>query len=200
MNMYTVKRWTGKWEDIPSLDIAEKYRKTPDTVTARAQIAFDEDNLYVRLETEEYEHRNVETGPIGMPCEDSCLEFFFSPVEGDTRYFNIEFNSNCCMYLGMGHSIDDLVRLIPDEKGADVLSPKVEMKDGGWSIEYTIPVSFVKIFFPYFSLYAGKRMRANCYKCADKTEPPHYLSWNPVTTDNFTFHRSECFGEMIFAN
>ena len=197
MKLYTVKRWTGKWEDVPSLDINEKYRLTPDTVSATAQIAYDDENIYVRLETDEYEHRNVEMPPFGEPCQDSCLEFFFSPIEGDTRYFNVEVNSNLCFYVGMGHSIEDLVRIIP-ENGYDIFSPKVEMKEGGWSVEYKIPAEFVKLFFPYFSLYAGKKMRANCYKCADKTTPPHYLSWNLVEGEKYIFHKSHCFGEMIF--
>ena len=38
----------------------------------------------------------------------------------------------------------------------------------------------------------------NFYKCGDKQVEPHYLSWNPVLTDNPDFHRPEYFGKVIF--
>lgn len=197
MRTYTIKRWTGNWEDVPSLDMDKRYHETPANVFARAQIAYDDENIYVRLETEEYEHRNVEMPPYGLPCEDSCLEFFFAPVEGDRRYFNIEINSNSCIYFGIGHSIKDLIRLIPDEH-REILFPKIKMKEGGWSVEFVITADLIKIFFPQYTIYSGKKIRANCFKCADKTTPPHYLSWNHLTLGEPSFHDIECFGEMIF--
>ena len=52
--------------------------------------------------------------------------------------------------------------------------------------------------FTVFKAYSGKKMLANCYKCADKSEPPHYMAWSPIVGEPFRFHRPECFGEMIF--
>ena len=40
-------------------------------------------------------------------------------------------------------------------------------------------------------------VRANFYKCGDKTAHPHFLSWNPVVSSKPDFHRPECFGELI---
>ena len=41
-------------------------------------------------------------------------------------------------------------------------------------------------------------MRANCYKCGDCTVQPHYLAWNPPTSENPDFHRPQDFGALIF--
>ncbi|MBQ5747163.1 MAG: hypothetical protein IIV81_04390, partial [Clostridia bacterium] len=116
MKSYEIKRFQGGFDEIPFLEIEEKYLETPDNVSARAQIAYDDEGFLVKLQTKEYEHRAVETGPLGSPCEDCCLEFFFSPMENDGRYFNIEFNSNTCMYLGFASSIKDLKRIVYESK------------------------------------------------------------------------------------
>lgn len=201
MKTYEIKRMAvgSDWSDKPIIDIDTPYLETPDTVKAWAQLAYDDEAILVRLLTEEYQHRATETGPVGKPYEDCCLEFFFSPMEGDVRYFNFENNAIGCFYLGFGSGLHDAVRLIPDgSDGKDIFERRVRHFDGGWEIEYKFPYSFIKRFFPDFKVFEGKKIRANCYKCADLTEPPHYLSWNPVSTENFTFHKPQCFGEMIF--
>jgi hypothetical protein len=40
-------------------------------------------------------------------------------------------------------------------------------------------------------------IRANFYKCGDKTAHPHYLSWSPIETPKPDFHRPEFFGELL---
>ena len=199
MKTYEIKRMEkgSDWSDKPVIDIDTPYLDTPDTVKAWAQLAYDDEAILVRLWTEEYQHRATEVGPVGKPYEDCCLEFFFSPMENDGRYFNFENNAIGCCFLGIGSGLSDLVRLIPDTD-EDLFDRSVAHFEGGWEIEYRFPYSFIKRFFPDFTVYKGKKIRANCFKCADLTEPPHYLSWSPVTEENFTFHKPECFGEMIF--
>ena len=69
----------------------------------------------------------------------------------------------------------------------------------GWTAEYRIPLSFLRILYPEFSLRSGVSFRANCYKCGDKTVHPHFLAWNAVETAAPDFHRPEFFGKMILA-
>lgn len=199
MNSYDIKHVQGApdWNSIPVLNIENRYLETPQDITACAQICYNEDALLVHLSTEEKEIRAVETGLLGAPCEDSCLEFFFCPMEGDNRYFNLEFNSNGCLFLGFGTGIDDLIRLIY-EKPEEIFSPDIRKTANGWEIFYKIPYSFVKLFFPEFEVENGKKIRANCFKCADFSNPPHYMSWNLVEGEPFTFHKSHCFGVMNF--
>jgi hypothetical protein len=41
-------------------------------------------------------------------------------------------------------------------------------------------------------------MRANFYKCGDKTKRAHFLSWNPIDIAKPDFHRPDFFGEITF--
>ena len=196
MKRYTIARVSGRpdWDAIPALDIDEQLWRPRVDIAARAQIAWDDENLYVRLSAREAHIRAEHDSPTGMPCEDSCLEFFFSPIPGDPRYFNIEFNPNACMYLGWGDG-RNLNRLLPER---DWLEPEARRTAEGWWIEYRVPFDFVRMFAPDFQPKPGDRIRANCYKCGDLTVHEHYLAWNPCTSAEPAFHRPQDFGEMIF--
>ena len=199
MNYYKIKKVTGDidWSRIDALEMTNKYLDTPDNIRAFAQICYDEKGINIHLWSENDDVRAVETDILGAPYQDSCLEFFFSPMENDERYFNIEFNSNLCLYLGFGRNLSDHTRLI-DPEGAKLFCPNASLTQTGWEIFYSIPYKLILRFFPNFEITDGKTIRANCYKCADLTEPSNYLSWSPVLTDPFTFHRPSCFGIMEF--
>lgn len=191
MKTYIITRRTGTWENIPCAHIDTLLWSPSVPIEATAQLCYDESALYVRLSTCETYIRAEETSIIGAPCQDSCLEFFFSP---DTeRYFNIEFNPNGCMYLGFGGN--DLIRLLPEDS---TITPVIERFKDGWLVEYSVPVTFIRQFFPDFSLQSGKTMRGNFYKCGDLTVQPHYLAWNPINSETPCFHRPQDFGQLIF--
>ena len=183
------------WSKVPSLAIDTCLWNYAADVEAKAQLCYDENALYVRLSTREANIRAQETGPIGSPCLDSCLEFFFCPVEGDKRYFNIEFSPTGCYYLGFGSDRYDLVRLIPEEA---VFAPQILRTETGWQITYSVPFSFIRRFFPAFSPEKGKCIRANFYKCGDLTVNEHYLSWNPVQQEQPDYHLSAWFAPVYF--
>ena len=200
MKIYNVAKVMSapNWGALPSLDIDNPYLTTPAGITAKAQICYNDEEFLVHLSTVENNIRAEENGPLCAPCEDSCLEFFFSPNEGDARYVNIEVNMNGAVYLGIGSNVIDLVRLIPEEPVSDIFNPDIKKTEDGWEIFYRVPYTLIRRFFPDFKVYSGKAMRANCFKCADLSEPPHYLSWSPIAGEPFTFHKSHCFGTMIF--
>ena len=199
MNCYKIKKADTQidWSLVERLEMTHKYLDTPAHIKAFAQICHNDAGIQVHLWSENDDVRAVEHGPLGAPYEDSCLEFFFAPMEGDVRYFNIEFNSNCCLYLGLGRCMADHTRLIHDE-GAAILSPRASRTETGWEIFYTVPYRLIHRFFPDFEITAGKTVRANCFKCADLTTPANYMSWNKVVADPLDFHTPECFGVMEF--
>ena len=198
MNQYTIKRFAGDWDQIPVIDIDTVYLDTPDTIKAWAQIAYDEKGIHVHQWTVEENYRAEEKGPLGSPCEDSCLEFFFAMDPEDPRYINMEFNPNGCLYLGFGKN-GNTPGLIRMTVSADaVFAPKISREEKGWEITYCVPYSFITMFFPKFKAEPGTVIHANVYKCADKSQPPHYMSWSPITTQQLSFHRRECFGLMRF--
>ena len=158
----------GKVMDIEPIKIDVRYRDTKEDVTAEAKFCYDESGIYARLETTEPHSPAKGKTFLEEPCLDSCLEFFFSPVEDDERYMNLEFNPNGMYYFGIGTSIKTLVRLLPENR--NVFGAKIKRHNSGWSITYKVPASIVRMFFPSFELYSGKVMRANCYKCVEVAE------------------------------
>ena len=71
-----------------------------------------------------------------------------------------------------------------------------EEKDGvfEWTVEERIPLDLIfrekKPVFPQV-------LKANFYKCADKTKRPHFLSWRPIDLPKPDFHCPQFFGEII---
>ena len=195
MKSYTITPVSEEinWSDIPALSIDIPHWGTETDIQAQARVCYDSSALHVKMEATEAYIRAEENGPLGNPCRDSCLEFFFSPIDGDMRYFNIEFSPTGCMYLGFGGSFG-LVRLIRDE---NIFSPRIERTATGWEIAYSIPFSFIQQFFPEFSAEPGKNIRANFYKCGDRTVNKHYLAWSPII-DVRGFHRPEFFAPVYF--
>lgn len=200
MKEYTVIRRPEdlSWDQIPQAVIDAPLYPSAAKVSATAQLCYDDTCLYVHLSTVEEEIRAEHSGLLCEVSEDSCLEFFFSPILGDHRYFNLECNPNGAIYLGMGSSPENLVRIVFFEKIP--FSPMINRTKDSWELTYEIPHIFVQQFFPEYAPAPGYSMRANFYKCADCTSTPHWLMWNPVPpTPSCSFHQPDKFGILHFA-
>lgn len=194
MREYTIlpSASTPDWGDVPVLPIDHAQWLDPAGISAWAQLRYDASGIDVRMGAREKQIRAEEPVVLGMPCQDSCLEFFLSPAEGDARYLNIEYSPSGSLFLGFGYGRADRTRLlIPDELS---LQPSFVRTQDGWEVTYHIPLALLTLFFPSVTLTPGKTMRANCYKCGDLTAHPHYLLWNPSTSAAPDFHRSCDFG------
>ena len=197
MRKYTIvkKPEFPDWSNVPKLAIDNLLWSDPVDIKAEGALCYDDEGLYVRLTAVEENIRAENTGRLGIPCEDSCLEFFFSPMEGDSRYFNIELNPNGCLYLGFGSNRYNLLRLIARNEPFSVDTARTA---DGWMVTYHIPWDFIRLFFPDFKVCSGTTMRGNFYKCGDLTVQPHYFSWNPVQLTNPEFHCPDHFGLLCF--
>ena len=197
MKEYTIVRCSGQpdWTKVPAVQMDYLHKTAPLPISAQAQLCYDDTALYVRLSAVEEHIRAELTGLLDEICEDSCLEFFFSPMAGDKRYFNIECNPNGCLFLGFGPNVDELVRLIPEVPS---ILPQIKRTADGWETVYSIPYRFIRMFFPEFAPTSGYTARANFYKCGDKTPQPHYLCWNPVPAQRCAFHNPDHFGYVHF--
>lgn len=198
MNTYTVVRRpeNGSWNAVPVLKMENNLFPSESPVTATAQVCYDETALYVKLQAVEEQIRAELTGALDEICEDSCLEFFFCPMEGDNRYFNLEVNPNGAMYFGFGTSVENLYRLIPENHP---IKPVIKRTPEGWSVEYAFPAEFVRLFFPGFELKPGKTIMANFFKCGENTVIPHWRCWNFIPAQRKTFHCPEYFGLLQLA-
>lgn len=198
MRTYTMKKIQGTpdWSNIPVMPIDNLLWTDSIDITAQAQICWDENALYLRMEAVEPHIRAEENGPMASVCQDSCLEFFFRPT-ARPDYFNVEMNPNRAIWLGVGPCIQELIRLqVPHVE--TLFDSKVEYTDKGWVLTYQIPFAFIRRFFPEFEAKVGGEMRANAYKCGDLTVKEHYLAWNPIVNDEPAFHMPQFFGRVIF--
>ena len=199
MKDYLVKKASGApdWDSIPVMAV-EEIMWLPDVgISMTAQIAYDETALYLHQRAVERNIRAEGVDPLARVCEDSCMEFFLSPCPSDGRYLNFEINPNGALHLGFGHGRHDSMRLLP--KGAEErFGIRTSRTEEGWEIVYRIPLEFLQVLYPELKLESGMEMRANCYKCGDCTVQPHYLAWNPPTSENPDFHRPQDFGALIF--
>lgn len=197
MSEYIIRRTDSipNWDKIEALPISNLLWSPPVPITAQAKLCYDDNGIYVQLRANEPHIRAENFGPMDSPCEDSCLEFFFCPVTGDSRYFNIEVNPNGCMYLGFGTGRRDLTRLHP-EKAA--ITPTVERFEGGWEVSYCIPYSFIRLFFPGYLPASGNAIRANLYKCGDLTVQEHYIAAFPIDLADPDFHCPKFFQNLKF--
>lgn len=188
------------WDALPRIPIVDQLNKSTSPAEAWAQICRNDTALMVHLAARKQELRMVESGPLGMPCKDSCLEFFFSPILGDLRYFNFECNPGGCLYVGYGSKPEDHLRLVMgEERIAELFNPIITHCEDGWDLTLRIPYEFIRLFFPEFAPKTGGQMRANFYNCGDLLAVPHHNLWNPITrSGEMRFHTPAEFGLMHF--
>jgi hypothetical protein len=165
-------------------------------------IAYGDDEIYLKYFIKEYYFKAEKNETNQMVCEDSCVEFFVSP-EDDGIYYNFEFNGIGTCLLGTGTGRDNSTRSNPEiikkiRRHTSVGTEPVKEKEGPfeWTITIAIPL---EVFFHHkVGNLQGKTFRANFYKCGDMLKVPHYVTWNPVGTDNPDYHQPEFFGLLKF--
>jgi len=164
-------------------------------------IGHDGSNIYLSYEVEEPQVRAVNTAFNSPVWEDSCVEFFFAP-EGDF-YYNFEMNAIGTLLCGYGkdrHSrkrLDDkILRKVHTKSslGRDAFEKTGDIRS--WKLEARIPIEV--LIFSKIENLSGMKARGNFYKCGDKLDHPHYLSWKAVQTPDPNFHLPEQFGQLSF--
>jgi len=138
-----------------------------------------------------------DNGPV---WEDSCCEFFVSDPE-DGTYYNFELNCIGVLLAAKRRNRQDCEHFKPEDLKRIIRHSSLERKEYesngeifSWKTAICIPMDLIGINpekLPEF-------IRANVYKCGDKTAHTHFLSWNKVETDSPDFHRPEYFGKMNF--
>ncbi len=180
-------------------------------VNASFDIGHDIHNILLRFVVEEEEVRATCTGFNSSVWEDSCVEFFFSPVQGANGnsdqdplfYYNLEFNAIGTVLGGYGKDRHDRSWLQETHLSRIETVPSLGRKPFGirneltrWSLHVRIPVSV--FCFSGIKRLTGLTGRANFYKCGDRLTHPHYLSWQPVESPTPDFHTPQFFGKIQF--
>jgi len=158
----------------------------------------DGENMYFKYIVFEKEilgrYRNTQD-PV---CDDSCVEVFFYP-DGDRNYINFETNVLGTLALGFGDQKEVRTLLTDSPEIFDIktsVKNPEEYADDNWSVEYKIPFSFVRKYYPDFDIKKG--LRANFFKCGEEVRYPHYGMWCEIIAEEEDFHLPQYFGYLDF--
>ena len=161
-------------------------------------MAYNENFLFLVFYIQEQYIRALEVEPNGKVWEDSCSEFFLS--FDNTGYYNIETNCIGTQLVGFGknrhnrtHLPNDAIRSIIAHSSLD--SHPIEPQTGhfDYQLSLIIPATSFR-FHPDLKFKPGMQINGNFYKCGDKTDQPHFVSWNPISTNEPDFHQPDFFG------
>lgn len=154
--------------------------------------------IYVNFTVREQCIRAVNTANNSAVCNDSCVEFFIDP-KGDGHYWNFEFNCIGAIHTSQRTERHNAIRLTDEELGQVIRHASLGSEAFGdrpgihtWSLLVIIPLSLIGVSYDGSPVL----LRANIYKCSDKSAMPHYLTWNAVNTPKPNFHTPEYFGSI----
>ena len=169
-----------------------------------ARAVFTEKGFHLLLISHENEILASRKNMNDPVCRDSCMEFFFNPdPENNNKYFNFEFNPLGTLYLGVGKSRLEHMKIADTAPEMFRIRPSIFTNSAEnfssqiWSIQFFIPFGFIEKYFGKLKFGSGMNMTGNFYKCAEDTKHPHFGCWNKITSDVPDFHRPECFGNLI---
>ncbi len=168
----------------------------PKILPVTVRVAHDGERIYLYYTVIGEKARVANHQDFGSVWEDSCVEFFMQR-EGESGYRNFE-----CNILGVLLSRHHESR----EKGVSQRSLMASIFRHGtihhryemdnqvtdWTMYLEIPKK--ALGFAEHESLGGQKIRANFYKCGDKTPEPHYLSWNPIDLPSPNFHTPQFFG------
>lgn len=188
------------YEAIDTVDWPENYPYCPEV---KFRMAHTGDSLLIEYTVREESVRAVAPADNGRVWEDACCEFFFSPAD-DGVYYNVE--SNCAAQVlvecGSGRGAlrkkadPELLKTIDrcSSLGREPFEERIG--DCQWRMTLVVPK---EVFFQHpIDSFSGLTARGNFYKCGDKLQTPHFLSWNRILTEKPDFHRPDFFGTLIF--
>ncbi len=204
----------AKWDKFPWQSLAPERicrymgEKPAHFPQAEVKIAYDEAALYLIFRVQDRYVRAVTAECQGAVCQDSCVEFFFTPCADVSQgYFNVEVNCGGTVLFNFQRARQKDVVEIPEAECRKlsiahsmprIVDPEIATPVT-WMVEYRVPIEILKKYCPAaVSPTAGTVWRANFYKCGDNTSHPHWLTWSRVDFPRPQFHLPECFGVLKF--
>lgn len=201
--------WNKKqWQGIESQKLKNFMGQKPEHFpNTEFKMLYDDANIYVIFKVEDNYIKAVAKGYQASVCQDSCVEFFFTPgINISEGYFNLE--TNCGGTILMYHQVSrgqhckplmaaeldnvEISHSLPNLIENEITQPTT------WTLEYRLPISILENYANVQKPASGVTWLANCYKCADKTSHPHWLTWEVVDKPSPDFHRPEFFGQIVF--
>ena len=196
----------SSWKNIRPLSLdqymGEKPEHRPNT---QVKMAYDDEAVYVIFRVEDRYVRSLMKEHQKGVCQDSCVEFFFTPgPDVAAGYFYLEMNCSGTMLFRF-NGPNKVVAFQKDEYSAmsiahslpETVDPEIQTPVT-WTLEYRLPFALLKKACPLALPGPGVTWRANFYKCADDSSHPHWLTWSPVDNPTPQFHMPKFFGVLNF--
>lgn len=180
-----------------SVDCNNWAAEYPYTPTVEARMAYSKCGLAILFNVTESHTKAVVLADNGHVWEDSCVEFFVANPAGE-GYFNFELNAIGTLLAAVRTSRECATHFEAERLSAVRRYTSFEHKEvdvcesNSWYAVEMIPFALLGLQSP------PKNLRANLYKCGDKLQQPHFLSWSPITLDKPNFHCPEFFGTLTF--
>jgi len=161
------------------------------------RIARSEDALVVDFRVSGLDLRALNLQDNGRQWEDSCVEVFIQNPESP-EYYNFEINAlgkvlACRGVAREGRTVRPAEEMEQIVRFASFEGPQ-DYEGGLWTWRVVVLIPFELIGADPENL--PRSIRANFYKCGDKTAHPHFVTWSPVDTPRPDFHRPEFFGTL----
>ncbi|MGV8962604.1 MAG: carbohydrate-binding family 9-like protein [Candidatus Saccharimonadaceae bacterium] len=173
----------------------------PKTLLVTVNVAHDNEKIYLYYQVKGEEIRSVITKDFQSVWEDSCVEFFVQRL-GEKLYRNFEFNVQGVLLASQRESRDAAENLSQTIMSSIVRFAtirhyyKVDVEVSDWTLYVEIPKE--ALGFSADEKMSDQTIRANFYKCGDKTFEPHFISWKPIDLPKPNFHVPQFFGELTF--
>ena len=187
-----------EWNAIACVNWAE----FPYQPEVKFRVAHIGNAILLHYQVTEASVRAVALADDGRVWEDACVEFFLSP-EGNDFYYNFECNCATKLLLHGGPAggerptaSEEVLKSVKRWSSLGTEPFEERVGECTWEVALVIPAS--AIFRHEIETFNGKTMRANFYKCGDKLQTPHFLSWAPIELPKPKFHCPEFFGELNF--
>ena len=191
----TALELSGARFDVDCVNWPEAFPYAP---LCGGRVARTRDALVVDFRVSGLDLRAQNTEDNGRQWEDSCVEVFIQDPDG-APYYNFEINALGKVLACKGPERHNRTPR-PAEEMEQIL--RFTQMEGGPLEHEGIHTWRVGVIIPFYLIGIDpenlpRSIRANFYKCGDKTAHPHFLSWSPVETPKPDFHRPEFFGELI---
>lgn len=159
-------------------------------------IAFSDEVIAILFDVTENHVKAVTLEDNGPVWEDSCVEFFIDNPTGE-GYFNFEMNCIGAVLVAKRKSRTDAEHFGPEKmsliRNFGSLKHKIiDCHDDNQSWWRTVLIPFSVVGLDA----APASLNGNFFKCGDKCNQPHFLSWAPIDTPVPDFHRPEFFCEI----
>lgn len=198
--------WTeSDWNKIASIEI-DNFPWDNNGYRPRTEVKMVYSNSFLKIHFKSFEKeiKTVYSNVNDPVYEDSCVEFFFSPIlSKEKNYMNFEINAIGTYLIGFGPYNGDRIRITNEDINTFSINTSVteesvkNYEEDFWTITITLPFTFIEKYFGKLNFHSGYKFKGNFYKCGDKTKFSHYGCWNLINNDVPNFHLPDFFGTLV---